>query len=114
MDVRRGSESGEVGEPAGTRVLNLGKQRGKPLNRRREIVVDLPEFAIRAIEWRVEEANGNDGDESEEVTFNDVVEWLLVSELTIRRLPFLEQSIPGFTAAMFTWLMEATYQPEDD
>jgi hypothetical protein len=97
-----------------TQLLDLGKERGKALNRRRAITVDLPEFAIRAIEWRVEEANADDGGQSEEVTFNDVVEWLLVCELSVRRMPFLEQSIPGFTAAMFTWLMEATYLPDED
>ena len=48
------------------------------------------------------------------MTFNDVVEWLLVTEVTIRRMPVLEQSIPGFTAAMFTWLLDATYQPDDN
>jgi len=42
------------------------------------------------------------------------VEWLLVTEVSLRRLPVLEQSIPGFTAAMFVWLMEATYQPPDE
>jgi len=61
----------------------------------------------------VEEANAEEPD-TEEVTFNDVVEWLLVSEVTIKRMPLVEQSIPGFTAAMFTWLMDATYQPEED
>lgn len=93
-------------------VVALGKQLAKPLNRRRQITVDLPEFIVRAIEWRVEEANADD--DAEEVTFNDVVEWLLVSEVTPKRIPLLEQGIPGFTAAMFVWLMEATYQPEED
>ncbi|MGZ5442307.1 MAG: hypothetical protein ACXW5U_08000 [Thermoanaerobaculia bacterium] len=94
-------------------VVVLGKQLGKPLNRRRHVTVELPEFVVRAIEWRVEEANA-DGEDTEEVTFNNVVEWLLVSEVSTKRFPLLEQSIPGFTAAMFVWLMEATYQPEDD
>ena len=94
-------------------VLVLGKQLGKPLNRRRRITVELPEFVVRAIEWRVEEANAS-GEDVEEVTFNDVVEWLLVTEVTLKRMPQLEQSIPGFTAAMFVRLMDATYQPEED
>lgn len=38
-----------------TNVRALSKHRGSSLNRRREIAVELPEFAIRAIEWRVEE-----------------------------------------------------------
>lgn len=69
--------------------------------------------AVRAIQWRVEEANA-DVVASEPVTFNDVVEWLLVSEVTIKRMPLLEQSIPGFTAAMFVWMIDATYRPDDD
>lgn len=96
-----------------TQVLVLGKQLAKPLNVRRQVVVELPEFAVRAIQCRVEEASADDPD-TEVVTFNDVVEWLLVSEVTIKRMPLLEQSIPGFTAAVFVWLMDATYQPEDD
>jgi hypothetical protein len=79
-------------------VIALGKQLAKPLNRRRPITVDLPEFIVRAIEWRVDEANA-DSSNPEEVTFNDVVEWLLVSEVTTKRIPALEQSIPGFAAA---------------
>lgn len=94
-------------------VLVMGTRLGEPLNRRREVTVELPEFAIRAIECRVDEANAGD-DDGEAVTFNDVVEWLLLSELTIKRMPLLEQNIPGFTAAMFRWLMEATYQAEED
>jgi hypothetical protein len=29
-------------------------------------------------------------------------------------MPLLEKRIPGFTAAMFVWLMDATYQPDED
>lgn len=89
------------------------KQLAKPLNKRRRVTVELPEFVLRAIHWRVDEANAGD-ENGEQVTFNDVVEWLLVTEVTFKRMPLLEQSIPGFTAAMFVWLMDATYQPEDD
>ena len=94
-------------------VVILGKELGKPLNKRRKVTVELPEFAIRAIHWRVDEANAGD-EEGEQVTFNDVFEWLLITEVTMKRMPLIEQSIPGFTAAMFVWLMEATYQQEDD
>ena len=90
----------------------LGKQLAKPLNRRRRVVVELPEFAVRAIHWRVEEANAG-SEVGDEVTFNDVVEWLIVTETTMKRIPLLEQSIPGFTAAMFVWMMDATYQDDD-
>lgn len=96
-----------------TQVAVFGTALAKPLNRRRRITVEVPEFVVRAIEFRVEEANeGDPGGEA--VGFNDVVEWLLVTEVSLRRMPVLEQSIPGFTAAMFAWLMEATYQPPDE
>lgn len=94
-------------------VVIFGKELRKQLNRRRRVALELPEFAIRAIHWRVDEANAH-GDENEKVTFNDVVEWLLITEVSMKRMPLLEQSIPGFTAAMLAWLMDATYQPEDD
>lgn len=54
-------------------VVILGKKLGKPLNKRRRVTVELPEFAVRAIHWRVDEANAGD-EEGEQVTFNDVVE----------------------------------------
>lgn len=97
-----------------TEVTVLGKALAKPLNRRRRITIEVPEFVVRAIHCRVEEAN--DGDSAGEVVdFNDVVEWLLVTEVTLRRMPILEARIPGFTAAMFVWMMDATYQsPEDE
>jgi len=96
------------------RLVVFGTELAKPLNRRRRISVELPEFVIRAINWRVEEANANDAETDDVVDFNDVVEWLLVSEVTIRRMPHLEENIPGFTAAMSVWLMNATYQSEVD
>jgi hypothetical protein len=96
-----------------TEIMVMGKALAKPLNRRRRITVEVPEFVVRAINCRVEEANENDP-AGESVEFNDVVEWLLVTEVTLRRMPILEARIPGFTAAMFNWMMDATYQPEDD
>ncbi len=91
----------------------MGKALAKPLNKRRRITVEVPEFVVRAINCRVEEANEGDTD-GEVVDFNDVVEWLLVTETTFRRMPILEARIPGFTAAMFVWMMDATYQPRED
>ena len=94
-------------------VIVLGKELGKPLNRRRRVAIELPEFVLRAIHCRVDEANMGDKTE-EQVSFNDMIEWLLVTEVTLERMPLLEQSIPGFTAAMFVWMMEATYSPDID
>jgi len=96
-----------------TQVAVFGTALAKPLNRRRRITVEVPEFVVRAINFRVEEANQDDPD-GEPVGFNDVVEWLLATEVSLRRMPVLEQSIPGFTAAMFVWLMDATYQPPEE
>lgn len=93
-----------------THVAVFGTALAKPLNRRRRITVEVPEFVIRAIKCRVDEANEGEAD-GEEVGFNDVVEWLLVTEVSLRRMPILEERIPGFTAAMFVWMMDATYQP---
>ena len=85
----------------------------EPLNRRRTISIELPEFVIRAVNLRVEDAN--DGDDGEDaVDFNDVIEWVLVSELSVRTMTQYEQRIPGFTAAAFAWLMNAQYQPGDE
>lgn len=96
-----------------TQVAVFGTALAKPLNRRRRITIEVPEFVVRAIKFRVDEANEGDPG-GEEVGFNDVVEWLLATEVSLRRMPVLEQSIPGFTAAMFVWLMEATYQPPEE
>lgn len=94
-------------------VVIHGKHLAKPLNKRRRVTVELPEFLLRAIHARVDEANGN-GPSDEEVGFNDVIEWLLVSEVTIRRMPHLEATIPGFTAAMAVWLLDSTYDEPDE
>jgi hypothetical protein len=95
-------------------LANFGAALGKPLNQRRQVTVQLPEFLIRAISYRVEEAN-LDAPDDECVEFNDEIEWLLVSEVSVRRVPLLEESIPGFAAAMATWLMNSTYgQQEED
>ena len=96
-----------------TEVVIHREQLAKHLNRRKRVTVEIPEFLVRAIRARVDEANQNEPIE-DEVDFNDVVEWLLVSEVTIRRMPLLESTIPGFTAAMAVWLMRTTYQAPDD
>jgi len=40
-----------------THVAVFGTALAKPLNRRRHITVEVPAFVVRAIEYRVEEAN---------------------------------------------------------
>jgi hypothetical protein len=95
------------------RVAGDALRFAKPLNQRRRIVVELPEFVIRAIEVRVAEAN-IDASEDDEVSFNDVVEWLLVCDLTVRRMPLLEARILGFAAAMASWMLTVNYDPDEE
>jgi hypothetical protein len=81
------------------------------LIRRRTISIDLPEFAIRALQYRADLANeANEGDE-EPVTLNDVIEWYVLSPLSVKEMPVLEEAVPGFTAALTTWLFQSTYSP---
>jgi hypothetical protein len=62
----------------------------------RRITVEVPEFVVRAIKFRMDEANEGDPD-GESVTFKDVAEWLSATEVSLRRMPVLERNIPGFT-----------------
>jgi len=62
----------------------------------------------RALEHRVEMTNV-DADEEEMVSFNDVVEWYLLSPLSVKEMPHLEDAVPGFTAALVRWMIESTY-----
>ena len=96
------------------RVHSITAHQHERLNRRRAVTVELPEFAIRALEHRVELANGQAGIATEDlVTFNDVVEWHIISPLSVGEMPHLEDAVPGFTGALARWLFETTYQPSD-
>ena len=78
-----------------TRTASFTTHAAKALSRRRTIPIELPEFAIRALEHRVEMTNAG-VDEEEMVSFNDVVEWYLLSPLSVKEMPHLED-VPGFT-----------------
>ncbi len=91
-----------------TRTASFTTHVAKSLSQRRTIPIELPEFAIRALEHRVEMTNAG-ADEEEMVSFNDIVEWYLVSPLSVKEMPHLEVAVPGFTAALVRWMMEATY-----
>jgi hypothetical protein len=69
---------------------------------------ELPEFAIRALEHRVEMTNAG-GDDEEMVSFINVVEWYLLSPLSVKEMPHLEDAVPGFTAALVRWMIDSTY-----
>ena len=81
------------------------------LIRRRTLSIDLPEFAIRALQYRADVAN--EGIEADEdlVTLNDVIEWYVISPLSVKEMPELEEAVPGFTAALTAWLFKSTYSP---
>jgi hypothetical protein len=91
------------------RLVKFGRKSGT-LTDRRQLEVELPEWLIRIIEYRVVEAN--EGDADEPVRINDVVEWCLVAPITLKDVPAYEAAIPGVTAALSKWLEEATYDPE--
>ncbi|HEV7486896.1 MAG TPA: hypothetical protein VGQ65_14555 [Thermoanaerobaculia bacterium] len=91
-----------------TRTASFTTHAAKALSRRRTIPIELPEFAIRALEHRVEMTNAG-ADEEEMVSFNDVVEWYLLSPLSVKEMPHLEFAVPGFTAALVRWMIESTY-----
>jgi hypothetical protein len=94
-------------------VRRLAPKRSASLNDRRTISIDLPEFAIRALEHRAAVANEGLEDDDEEVTFEHVVEWYLLSPLSVKEVPGLEEAVPGFTNAFAKWLVEATYAPPE-
>ena len=92
------------------KLTSLSQRRASALNTRRRIEVEIPEWVVRLLQYRLEEAN--EGGEPEElVELNDVIEWCLISPLTIREVPLVEQRIPGVTAALSRWLENATYEP---
>lgn len=94
-------------------VVVLGKELARPLNKRCRIRVELPEFAIRAIHWRVEAVNSGD-DAGEQVTLNGVIEWLLVTGSHDEANAADRRGHSRFHRCYVVWVMDATYQPEDD
>lgn len=94
-------------------ISYLSVWRGGNLNDRRQISVELPEFAIRALRYRAQVANDGNPQDDESVTFNDVIEWYVLSPLSVKDLPRLEEAVPGFTAAFTKWLFVAAYRPPE-
>ena len=81
------------------------------MNGRRTIEVELPEFLIRSLQYRVVE-NNRDASPEEQVELGDVVEWYLASPITIADVPRFEAAIPGFADALSAWLNTITYDPQ--
>ncbi|HEX7153416.1 MAG TPA: hypothetical protein VF618_18160 [Thermoanaerobaculia bacterium] len=93
-------------------VISLAGSQSEALMRRTPVEVELPEFVVRALQHRVEVAN-EDAEPDEVVTLNDVIEWYLVSPLSVKELPSLESAVPGFSRAFAKWVFDSTWRPED-
>ena len=85
-------------------VSDIRSQR--PLTSRRAITVELPEFLIRALECRVEEANATSRTDDDAVTLEHLVELELAESLSIADVALLEQHVPGISAAVSQWLSD--------
>ena len=94
-------------------LRQLHPKRGATLNERRTISIELPEFAIRALEHYAAAANAGAEDDDDQVTFEDVIEWYVLSPLSVKEIPGLEEAVPGFTSAFAKWLVDSTYTPGD-
>ena len=92
------------------KLRSLPHRRAEALNARRQLEVDIPEWILRVLQYRIEEAN-DDADPAERVELNDVVEWYLVAPLTVREVPLIEQRNPGLAAALSRWLEQSIYEP---
>jgi len=90
-------------------ITSISRKRADQLNTRRQIQVELPEWVIRVLEFRVAEAN--EGVTDDLVDVNDVVEWSLVAPITVKDIPAYEAAIPGVSAALSKWLATSMYDP---
>jgi hypothetical protein len=81
----------------------------RSLAARRRVTVTLPEFVVRALEYRVTEANQIQipGDD---VCFNDIVEWYLAGAISVRDVAVLDQQMPGFASAVNQWLTATDFE----
>jgi len=75
------------------------------LSSRRPITLELPEFMIRAFEYRVAAANDGATDQ-DRVTIEHAVELQLAETLSMAEVALLEERMPGIGAAVFRWLCE--------
>ena len=92
------------------KLRSLSQRRAVSLNVRRRLENEIPEWVVRLLRYRMEEAN--DGAElSQRVELNDVIEWCLVCPLTVREVPIIEQRIPGIATALSEWLETSIYEP---
>jgi hypothetical protein len=95
------------------KVVSIGSKRAAVLCERRKVEVALPEFAVRALEYRVDLTNETASSADEHVTLNDVIKWYVLSPLSVKEIPGLEEAVPGFTSAFAKWLFDSTYSPTE-
>jgi hypothetical protein len=95
------------------KVVSIGSKRAPLLCERRTVEVILPEFALRALRYRVDLANESATSADDHVTLNDVIEWYVLSPLSVKEIPELEEAVPGFTSAFAKWFFDSTYSPPE-
>jgi len=77
------------------------------LDHRSTVKVTVPDFVVRALEYRVSESNTKG---RPVVTFNDAVEWYLVAAITLRDVAAIDRKLPGFAAAVSRWLDRTPFE----
>jgi hypothetical protein len=90
-------------------ITSISRRRAEQLNARRPLHVELPEWVIRVLEFRVAEAN--EGVTEDLVDVNAVVEWSVVAPIAMKDIPAYEAAIPGLSAALSQWLKTSMYDP---
>jgi hypothetical protein len=78
------------------------------LDHRSTVKVTVPEFVVRALEYRVSESNTSKRRPG--VTFNDAIEWYLVAAITLRDVAAIDRKLPGFAAAVSRWLDRTPFE----
>jgi hypothetical protein len=86
---------------------NIARLPGADLLSRRDVTVAMPEFLLRAFEYRLAEVNAGAA-EHERVELEDLIELELADSLTLADIAHLEGQVPGIAAAVSQWLAEIT------
>jgi hypothetical protein len=80
-----------------TRITRPSQLTGK-----RVLELELPEFLVRALEVRVEDANAG-GSDVDHVTIEHLAELTLAESLSVADVALLECRIPGIGRAVSQW-----------
>lgn len=84
---------------------NISRFRSADLLAKRTITVEMPEFLLRALECRAEEANAGAAEE-ERVQLEHLIEIQLAEGLTLADIAYLEREVPGIGEAVSKWLAD--------